>query len=150
MYSLNTGQDRISDDHKPSNTQIHLKSDKRLNNLIVVRHASWSSVQKESRAGVGVWQWGRGVAGGVNMLAEAVFRKEAELGWVWQWDRGVARRCDPQQHRSLHHNSLCISVGLEKTPRRIQNEQRVRKDKKKNECHWKRPNNGIKPRSTKR
>lgn len=92
MYSLNTGQNRISDDHKPSNTQIHLKSDKRLNNLIVVRHASWSSVQKESRAGVGVWQWGRGGAGGVNMLAEAVFRKEAELGWVWQWDRGVARR----------------------------------------------------------
>lgn len=62
MYSLNTGQDRISDDHKPSNAQIHLKSDKCLNNLIAGRHASWSSVQKESRAGVGVWQWGRGVA----------------------------------------------------------------------------------------
>lgn len=119
MYSLNTGQDRISDDHKPSNAQIHLKSDKCLNNLIVVRHASWSSVQKESRAGVGVWQWGRGVAWGVNMLVEAVFRKKAELGLGCGSGAGVWRGggCGPQQHRSLHHNSLCISVGLEKTPR---------------------------------
>lgn len=71
MYSLNTGQDRISDDHKPSNTQIHLKSDKRLNNLIVVRHASWSSVQKGSRAGLGVAVGqGRGAAGVIHNSTE--------------------------------------------------------------------------------
>lgn len=64
MYSPNMGQDKISDDHKPSNIQIHLRRDKFLNNLIVIRHANWSSVQKGSRAGVWVWQRGRGVARG--------------------------------------------------------------------------------------